>query len=437
MCKWGGIAMNMPDIIRKKRDGAELSAAEIRFWLAGYVQGEIADYQSAALLMAIYLRGFSPAETTELTLAMRDSGARLDLSAVNGLTADKHSTGGVGDKTTLVVAPLLAAAGLKVAKMSGRALGFTGGTLDKLESIDGFRVGLSRAQLIAQANGCGLAVGGQTAELAPADKLLYALRDVTATVDSTPLIAASIMSKKLAVGADVLVLDVKYGSGAFFKTLGAAREAAAIMAKIGRAAGQRVAALLSSMEQPLGRAVGNALEVEEAWQVLCGQGPPDVRELCLALAAQGILLGGLAADRESAAARAAGLLASGAARAKFCELVEAQGGNSDFSRLPQAALQVPLTVRESGFIRGLDAELVGRAALALGAGRQAKEAAVDHSAGLVLQYKLGDEMRGGATLAVLHGNDERRIEEAAALLRRALTLGREAPPIPPLIAGVL
>ena len=427
----------MLDIIRAKRDGEELNPDQIRFWLEGYVQGKIPDYQSSALLMAIYLRGFNKAETVELTFAMRDSGAALDLGGIAGIKADKHSTGGVGDKTTLVVAPILAAAGLKVAKMSGRALGFTGGTLDKLESIPGFKVGLSLDEFKAQVNRCGLALIGQTAELTPADKLLYALRDATATVESAPLIAASIMSKKLAMGADVLVLDVKYGSGAFFKTTAAAYKAAGIMVQIGRAAGQRVAALISSMEQPLGRAVGNVLEVEEAWQVLGGQGPPDVRELCLALASQAIVLAGLAEDCGAAQTVAAKLLDSGAARAKFTELVAAQGGESDFSRLPKAALQIPFTAKESGYICALHAELVGRSALALGAGRRVKEAAVDHSAGVFLLHKVGDHIRAGEEIAVLHGNDRKGVEEGLALFTQAVEIGPVAPQIAPLIDGVV
>ena len=427
----------MLDIIRAKRDGEKLNPAQIRFWLEGYVQGEIPDYQSAALLMAIYLRGFGKAETTELTFAMRDSGAKLDLSGIAGIKADKHSTGGVGDKTTLVVAPILAAAGLKVAKMSGRSLGFTGGTLDKLESIPGFKVDISLDEFEAQVNHCGLALIGQTAELAPADKLLYALRDATATVESAPLIAASIMSKKLAVGADVLVLDVKYGSGAFFKTVASAYEAAGIMVEIGWAAGQKVVALISSMEQPLGRAVGNALEVEEAWQVLCGQGPQDVRELCLALAARAIVLAGLAEDSCTAQGIAAELLDNGAARAKFLEMVKAQGGNCDFTGLPKAELTTSFTAKESGYIYTLHAELVGRAALALGAGRRVKEDGIDHSAGILLQYKVGDHVEAGESIALLHGNDKKGMEEGLALLERAVVISKKSPKIAPLIDKVV
>ena len=427
--------MNMPNIIKNKCAGAELSADQIRFWLEGYVQGKIPDYQSAALLMAIYLCGFSRKETIELTLAMRDSGATLNLNGIAGIKADKHSTGGVGDKTTLVVAPILAAAGLKVAKMSGRGLGFTGGTLDKLMSIDGFRTDLNKDEFMAQVNSCGLALIGQTAELAPADKLLYTLRDATATVESMPLIAASIMSKKLAVGADVLVLDVKYGSGAFFKTVDSAYEAADMMVQIGRVAGQNAAALISSMEQPLGWAVGNALEVKEAWQILCGQGPQDVRELCLALSAKAISLAGLTSNRATALTLAGELLDRGAARLKFCEMVKEQGGDIDFSRLPTAALQIPYTVKESGYICALNAELIGRAALVLGAGRLVKEAGIDHSAGIMLQYKVGEYIRAGNDLAILHSNEAKRIEEAAALFERAVIIGPQPPPIVPLVAG--
>ncbi|MCL1974544.1 MAG: thymidine phosphorylase [Firmicutes bacterium] len=420
--------MNMLDIIRKKRDQAELNHEEIRFWIEGYTQGRIPDYQSAAMLMAIYLRGLSKNETVELTLAMRDSGLKLDLSDIEGIKADKHSTGGVGDKTTLIVAPILAAAGLKVAKMSGRSLGFTGGTIDKLESINGFRVGLNRQEFIEQLNHCGVALMGQTAELAPADKLLYALRDATATVESTPLIAASIMSKKLAVGADVLVLDVKYGSGAFFKTIEAANEAAALMVEIGQTAGQKAAAIISSMEQPLGRAVGNALEVAEAWQTLCCQGPDDLRELSLDLAAEAIVLGDLSPDKALARAKAQELLDKGLARAKFIEMVKAQGGDSDFSHLPQAALRIPFTAPKSGYICALHANIVGRAALALGAGRLVKEAIIDHSAGILLQHKVGDYVQEGECIAMLHGNDNNRLQEANALMARSVFIETTAPP---------
>ena len=429
--------MNMLDIIRKKRDSSELNPEEICFWLDSYVRGDIPDYQSAALLMAIYICGFSKAEAVALTFAMRDSGTVLDLSGIQGVKVDKHSTGGVGDKTTLVVAPILASAGLKVAKMSGRSLGFTGGTLDKLESIRGFRAGLNSCDFMAQVNRCGLALIGQTAELAPADKLMYALRDATATVESAPLIAASIMSKKLAVGADVLVLDVKYGSGAFFKTRAAAYEAAGIMIEIGRAANQRVAALISSMEQPLGQTIGNALEVEEAWQVLCGRGPNDVRELCLALSAEAICLAGLEAGYAAGLAKATEQLDSGVARDKFIEMVEAQGGESDFSLLPRARLQIPFKVSQSGYIYALNAELVGRAALVLGAGRLAKEAEVDHSAGIFLLHKRGDHVRAGEEIAVLHGNDKNTMEEAAILFERALMISQEPPNIEPLIDGII
>ncbi|MCL1816527.1 MAG: thymidine phosphorylase [Clostridiales bacterium] len=429
--------MNMTDIIRKKRDGAKLSTKEIRFWIDNYVEKKIPDYQSAALLMAIYFSGLTVEETVELTFAMRDSGALVDLSPIGGVKVDKHSTGGVGDKTTLVVAPIIAAAGLKVAKMSGRSLDFTGGTLDKLESIKDLRVGLTLEEFIRQVNKCGVAIIGQTAELAYADKLLYALRDVTATVDSVSLIAASIMSKKLAVGADVLVLDIKYGSGAFFKTSEAASEAANIMVGIGRAAGQHTTAIISAMEQPLGQAVGNALEVIEAVQVLGNKGPADVRELSLALAAEAIYLAGFMKSRKEAMVKAGMLLDSGAALGKFKEMIEAQGGDSDFAHLPISRLKIPYYAKESGYICKLDAELIGRVALALGAGRSVKEAAIDHSAGIFLLHKLGDYVHKGEEIALLHSNDEKSVEKGVAVFDHSLTISQVPPNVLPLINKVV
>lgn len=429
--------MNMADIIRKKREGGALSAAEIRFWITGYVRGEIPDYQVSALLMAIFFRSLTPEETLCLTMEMRDSGVTVDLSDIEGVKADKHSTGGVGDKTTLIVAPIAAAAGLKVAKMSGRGLSFTGGTLDKLESIPGFTVGLSEQQFKEQVQKIGLALIGQTAELAPADKLLYALRDVTATVDSAPLIASSVMSKKLAVGADALVLDVKYGSGAFMKTPELARQVAEQMVQIGRAANQRVSALLTSMEQPLGLAVGNALEVREALQVLEGQGPEDLRQLSLELAAELLYLGGLADCRKEGLQMAAALLESGAALSKFVEMVQAQGGNGDFSLLPEAPLQAPFTAAESGYIYSMDCEQVGLAAMALGAGRAVKEDAIDHAAGIVFHHKIGERVSAGQTIAVLHCQNETQAAAATEILRRSIKISPFSPAPAALVSEVL
>lgn len=429
------------DLIRKKRDGGSLDPEEIRWLIAGYTGGTIPDYQMSAWLMAVYFRGMTPAETAALTQAMVDSGRRVDLSAIPGVKVDKHSTGGVGDKTTLVLAPLVAAAGLKVAKLSGRGLGHTGGTLDKLESIPGFRVDLAPERFLQQVRDIGVAVAGQGPDLVPADGKLYALRDVTATVDSIPLIASSVMSKKIAGGADAMVLDVKVGRGAFMADLDAARRLARAMLEIARAHGRRAAAVLSSMDQPLGRAVGNALEVREALETLAGGGPPDLRALCLELGARLMVLAGAARDADAARPELERLLAGGAALAKFEAMVAAQGGDArvvaDPGLLPAAPVIMPVTAPASGYVQGLDCLEVGRVALALGAGRAYKGQPVDPAVGVVLPRKVGDPVRAGDVVATVHARRREEAEAAAARLAAAYRIGPEPVPPPPLVLDVL
>ncbi|MHB1296742.1 MAG: thymidine phosphorylase [Anaerolineae bacterium] len=431
------------DIIARKRDGLELTTAEINYFVRGICSGEVADYQASAWAMAVLLRGMSTRETTDLTMAMVHSGQTVDLHGIGGTVVDKHSTGGVGDKTTLVVAPMVAAAGLPVAKMSGRGLGFSGGTLDKLEAIPGFNVSLSVAQLIEQVRRVGIALAGQTAELAPADATLYALRDVTATVPSLALIASSIMSKKIAGGADAFVLDVKVGRGAFMATLAAARELAVLMIGIGAGVGRRVTALLSDMSQPLGRSVGNALEVVEAIDTLRGGGQaPDLLEHCLAVGAEMLLLGGRAATPEEGRAILARTIAEGSALQKLREWVAAQGGEvravDDPTRLPQAAVvrQVPAPA-PGGYVVALDALEVALAAVALGAGRAHKGDTIDHSVGIVLGAKVGERVQPGRTLFTVHARDDVAAEAAAARVLAAYAWAEQPVPQPPLIYDVL
>lgn len=428
---------SVPELIRKKRDGHELGSEEVRWLINGFVRGEVPDYQMSALLMAVYFQGLSPRETLDLTMAMVDSGQRVDLSTIPGLKADKHSTGGVGDKTTLVLAPLVAAAGLPVAKLSGRGLGHTGGTLDKLESIPGFNVNLAIDQLISQVQTIGLAIGGQTAELVPADGRLYALRDVTATVESIPLIASSVMSKKIAGGADVIVLDVKVGRGAFMKDLVSAKSLAEAMVAIGQAAGRRVGAVLSSMNQPLGNAVGNALEVLEAIDTLNGGGPTDLRTLCLELGARLLVLAGLCEHMAAGRSRLAALLDGGAARERFARLIQAQGGDhrvlDDPGLLPAAPVVLPVSAPRTGYICGIDALAIGLAAMRLGAGRQRKGEPVDHAAGVVLRKKVSDAVSAGEALAEVHARDKIQAEAAVDMVRDAFEICPEQPAPPPLI----
>jgi len=430
--------VNIIDIIRKKRDGGKLSEGEIAFWLKGYIVGSVKDYQSAALLMALFIRGLDEQETFILVKQMLASGSVMDYSDLDGIFVDKHSTGGVGDKTTLIVAPLAAAAGLKVSKLSGRGLGHTGGTIDKLESIPGFNCNLNMEQFRLQVDQIGLAVNSAGKELVPADKLLYALRDVTATVDSIPLIAASIMSKKIAGGADIIVLDVKYGSGAFMKTLDDARRLAQLMVKIGLQAGKKVSALLSAMEQPLGYAIGNSLEVKEALAVLQCRGPQDLRELALSLAAEMIYLAGKTDDREDAQKRAASLLDSGAAYQKFMEMVKAQGG--DLSANPSfedAPLVVSYTATSDGFISNLDAEIIGKSTILLKSGRVTKEDTIDHSTGIVLRKKLGEKVISGEAIADIYCQNQQQAAAVAEMLNNAIGIENQPQTLLPLIAEIV
>jgi pyrimidine-nucleoside phosphorylase len=424
----------MYEIIRRKRDGLELTTGEINRLVEGIASGAIPDYQVAAWLMAVYFRGMSSAETAALTSAMVTSGETLDLSGVQGVIVDKHSTGGVGDKTTLVLAPLVAAAGVPVAKMSGRGLGHTGGTLDKLECFPGIRLSLSPEQLTAQVNEIGIAITGQTADLVPADRLLYALRDVTATVDSVPLIAASVMSKKLAVGADAVVLDVKTGSGAFMKEIRQARELAQAMVDIALRHGRRAVALVTDMSQPLGRAVGNALEVKEAIGALRGEGPADLTELCLALGAEMLVLAGAAPNLAGARETLAQVLASGAALKKLAQMVAAQGGDPSFIHgcgvLPCGPECHEVLLHEPGFVSSIDALAVGLVAMRLGAGRQSKADQIDHAVGVEILRKTGDYVAPGEVVALVYARSASQAAEAAQRLSRAFQLTPEPPAAP-------
>lgn len=433
--------MGMYEIIRKKRDGMVLSQEELASWINGYVAGKIPDYQSAALLMAAFIRGLNEQETVDLTMAMLHSGDIMGLSFIPGIKADKHSTGGVGDKSTLIVAPVAAAAGLIVAKMSGRGLGHTGGTLDKLESIPGFRTGLSVEEFLENVRRHGISVIGQTKQLAPADALLYALRDVTATVDSIPLIAASIMSKKLALGSDTIVLDVKYGSGAFMKVAADAIALAKTMVAIGEALGKRTAALITSMEQPLGNAVGNALEVREAIQVLQGEGPDDLRQLSCALAGEMILQSGLLAKRDECIMLAQEKINDGSALNKFMEMVAAQGGDTAVVQnpalLPQAKETLPVLAPEAGFIKSIDAESVGFAALNLGAGRHTKEEKIDPAVGIVFTHKSGDYVQKEEKIADIYCQTLLAGRRARNILQKAVDISSAPAQPKPLIYGLV
>ena len=398
--------MRFVDLINKKVSGQNLTSEEIRFWIEGYVNGSIPDYQVSALLMAIVFRSMDRREILDLTMNMAKSGDMMDLSAIDGVTADKHSTGGVGDKTTLVVGPMAAACGAHLAKMSGRGLGFTGGTIDKLESIDGFHVNLDHKAFIRQVNEIGIAVVGQSGNLVPADKKLYALRDVTGTVSSIPLIASSIMSKKLASGSQVIVLDVKYGSGAFMKTVDQARELADTMIRIGRGAGRKVRAVISSMEEPLGHAIGNALEVREACQALMGNGPDDLMQLCLTLGSLILIECGICSDPDEARERLMESVKSGRALDKLVQMVKAQGGRPeqiyDPSLLPCADHVTSILSPVSGFVHSEDALALGNLAMQLGAGRAKKDDAIMKETGIVLCVKPGDYIEAGSPLAAAH-----------------------------------
>ena len=433
--------MNMVDIITKKRDGGELTPEEIRFFIDNYVKDRIPDYQASALLMAIYFRGLSRAETFALTEAMEFSGDVEDLSDLPGVKVDKHSTGGVGDKTTLVVAPVAAAAGVTVAKMSGRGLGFTGGTADKLEAIPGFRTRLEPAEFHRQLEELGLAVITQTGSITPADKKIYALRDVTGTVESPGLIASSIMSKKLAAGSDGIVLDVKCGSGALLKDLAEAENMADLMIDIGRKAGRKMVAVISDMSQPLGRAVGNALEVEEAVQVLKGGGPEDLRQLCLELAGEMIWIGGRAESFEEGKETARQVLSDGRALEKFRQMVRRQGGDDRIieepERMGSSRYSRDVLAGRTGFIAETDTREIGRASQHLGAGRLRKEDEIDFTAGIRMHVRIGNFVKEGDVLATLYGADSRRLEEAETILEAAIRISAEPTAPPKLIQKII
>jgi pyrimidine-nucleoside phosphorylase len=431
----------MYDLILKKRNGGELSREEIAFFVEGYTKGEIPDYQVSALMMAIYFQKMNEQETLALTMAMAGSGDMLDLSQIQGVKVDKHSTGGVGDKTSLALAPMVAACGLPVAKMSGRGLGHTGGTIDKLESFPGFTTSLTRQQFLDNVNRIGIAIMGQTADLAPADKKLYALRDVTATVDNMSLIASSIMSKKLAAGAEAIVLDVKTGSGAFMKQEADARALGEEMVRIGRNAGRRMSAVISDMDQPLGRAVGNALEVREAIETLQGGGPEDFRELCLVLGSQMLMAGEKARSREEAEEMLKGVIQDGSALEKLAQFVEAQGGNPQAvyrpELLPRADIVKTVPAPVSGYVSHIACDEVGICSLILGGGRETKESRVDLSVGLVLNKKVGDYVEAGEPLALIHANREERAAEAERRFLAAVAIGGTAPEKRSLIKTVM
>ena len=402
--------MRMVDIIEKKRDGQELTTAEINFFIEGYTKGEIPDYQASALAMAIYFQDMNDRERADLTRAMVESGDTIDLSAIDGVKVDKHSTGGVGDTTTLVLAPLVASLDVPVAKMSGRGLGHTGGTIDKLESIAGFHVELTREQFIDLVNRDKVAVIGQSGNLTPADKKLYALRDVTGTVNSIPLIASSIMSKKIAAGADAIVLDVKTGDGAFMKTQEDAEKLAHAMVRIGNHVGRKTIAIISDMSQPLGFAIGNALEVKEAIETLQGKGPKDLTELVLTLGSQMVILAGKAKTSEEAKEMLLDAIHSGKALAKFKEFLANQGGDAsivdDLTKLPQAKYKIELPANQSGYISRMVADEIGVASMILGAGRATKEDVIDLAVGLVLHKKVGDKVEEGESILTIYSNRE-------------------------------
>jgi pyrimidine-nucleoside phosphorylase len=442
--------MRAVDIIRKKREAAELTREEIEFLIHGATRDSIPDYQLAAFLMAVLWRGFTGAELAALTEAMLHSGEVLDLSALRAAKVDKHSTGGVGDKTSLVIAPVVAAAGINappgrprvlVPMISGRGLGHTGGTLDKLESIPGFNVNLSLVEFRKVLEGCGCALIGQTPEIAPADKKLYALRDATATVESPYLICASIMSKKLAEGIDALVLDVKAGEGAFMKKQEDAEYLAQLMVETGARVAKKVVALITDMEQPLGRKIGNALEVDECLDVLHGAGPPDLRELCDELAAWMFLLGGRTKDLSEGRALAAEMIASGRARDTFREVIRAQGGDpsvvDDPGRLPRAKNFAKVKSPRAGFVTGIRSEQVGIASMMLGGGREKKEDAIDPAVGLVIERKVGEAVEEGATLCAVHYNSDARLGDVMELLTSSFVIGDTTPDPAPLVRKII
>jgi pyrimidine-nucleoside phosphorylase len=431
--------MRAVDIIVSKRDGRTLTHDEIRFFVDGVTAGTLPDYQASALLMAILLRGMTAEETAWLTDAMVHSGVRVDLRDIPGVKVDKHSTGGVGDKTSLILAPLAAACGVPVPMMSGRGLGHTGGTLDKLEAIPGFRVNLSLEEMKAALATIGCAMIGQTAQIAPADKTLYALRDVTGTVESIPLISASIMSKKIAEGIDALVLDVKTGSGAFMKTEADSRRLAESLVAIGNASGVKTEAIITAMDTPLGHAVGNALEVIECIEVLKGSGPKDLIDVSVELTARMLVLGRVAPDQAAATQQVQRAIASGAGLERFRRIIDLQGGDpkvvDDYQRMPHVADRHIVAASRAGFITAVDAALVGRASVALGAGRDRVEDPVDPAVGIMVVAKPGDAVRAGAPVLELHYRDRARLDAAIRLTSQAITIGDERPAPRPLIVG--
>ena len=429
------------DLIQKKKNGDTLTKEEIDFMITDYVAGKIPDYQMSAMLMAIYFNGMENEELAAFTLAMRDSGDLVDLSPIEGIKVDKHSTGGVGDKTTLIVGPIVAACGVPVAKMSGRGLGFTGGTLDKLESISGFRIDLSAEEFFETVKKTGISVIGQTGNLAPADKLLYALRDVTATVDSIPLIAASVMSKKLAAGSDKIVLDVTTGSGAFMKNTRDAKKLAKHMVAIGNHAGKETVAILTGMEEPLGFAIGNNMEVKEAIEVLKGDGPEDVKEVSVALAGMMLSLGLENVSHSQGKRMAKKALSSGQAFEKFKEMVQAQGGDIRYVEHPEFferdAFEGEVLAAEDGFLSGMDTEKIGVAAGLLGAGRETKDSVIDMSAGIYLEKKIGDTVKKGEPIAICYAGTKEKLNRGMAMFESSIRYSKEAPRIPKLIVDII
>lgn len=433
--------MLMTDIIVKKRDGFKLTADEIKFFVDGYTKGEIPDYQMSALLMAILIRGMDREETLELTMAMMHSGETLDLSGIKGVKADKHSTGGVGDKTSLILCPMVAAQGVKIAKMSGRGLGHTGGTIDKLESFPGFNTGISEETFMTNVNDFGIAIAGQTADLDPADKKMYALRDVTGTVPSIPLIVSSIMSKKLAAGADVIVLDVKSGSGSFMKTEDDAMELAENLTAVGKMAGKKTVAVITDMDEPLGNAIGNALEVKEAIEVLRGDKKGELLELCLTLGACILTEAGIAENDDEARQMLIRGIEDGSALNKLAQLVEGQGGDKNAvyntGLLPSAPVRYEAICKQTGYVKHISAADVGLVSMHLGGGRVTKESEIDLSVGLILNKKVGDRVEAGESLGTIHATSMEKAEQAAELLRGCYTIVPDPVEKPTFIKGIV
>ena len=433
--------MRMYDLIMKKRNGGNLSREEIEYMITEYTADRIPDYQMSVLMMAVYFQGMSAQETVALTMAMAHSGDMMDLSAISGIKVDKHSTGGVGDKTSIALTPMVAACGVKIAKMSGRGLGHTGGTIDKLESFTGFTTGISAEHFVRQVNEIGVSIMGQTADIAPADKKLYALRDVTATVDNMSLIASSIMSKKLASGADAIVLDVKTGSGAFMKKEQDSFALAKEMVTLGNMAGRKTIAVVSDMDQPLGRAVGNALEVDEAIATLRGEGPEDFTKLCMTLGSYMLVAGGAASDEEEARQRLKSVIEDGSALKKLAEFVQAQGGDPkavyDTALLPKASIVEEISSNYDGYVSKIDCDEIGICSLLLGGGRETKDSEIDLSVGLVLHKKVGDQVAAGDVLATIHANDRDKLNAAKERFLKAYHFSDSLTSTPALIKGIV